>query len=201
MEFRLAYRHVLPGLLLSGFMLAVAGCQSGDSGSVLGSATGTTTDSAAKPAEEKVKESDLRGYCPRVTLRDGTAFFNSYAKGGQDDPAKLLYQASITNVTRSCKRSDGMVNITVAVAGRVVPGPAGAPGTITMPIRIAVVQGETVLYSQLHKHQVAVGDASAATQFVFNDPNISLPEPSQRDIQIFAGYDEGPPAKKTASAE
>lgn len=194
MEFRLANRRILPGLLFSGFILAVAGCQSGDSGSALGGDGG-----AKKPAEGKVLESELRGYCPRVTLRDGTAYFNSYAKGGQDDPSKLHYQASITDVTRACSRASGNLAINVAVAGRVVPGPAGAPGSVTMPIRIVVLQGETVLYSQLHKYQTAVGGASAATQFVFNDPNISIPDPTQHDIQVFAGFDEGPPKKAAAT--
>ena len=142
-----------------------------------------------------MKESDLRGYCPAVTLREGTASITSYAKGGEGDPAKLLYQASIADVTRSCKRENGMLNITVAIAGRVVPGPGGSPGTITMPIRIAMIQGDNVLYSQLHKHQVAVG--AAATQFIFSDAGLSIPEPTERTIRIYAGYDEGPPKKGT----
>jgi hypothetical protein len=65
-----------------------------------------------------------------------------------------------------------------------------------MPIRVAVVRGDEVLYSQLHKHQVAVGDASAATQFLFNDTSVSFPTPQGQDVQVFAGYDEGPPKKQ-----
>jgi hypothetical protein len=198
MEFRLTYRRFLPGLLLSGFMLAAAGCQSGDSKS-------TTLDTAsadtAQPAEDKVKESDLQGFCPRVSLRDGTAYFTSYAKGGQDDPSKLIYQAAITDVTRGCRRENGMINITVAVAGKIVPGPVGKPGTVTMPIRIVALQDNKVAYSQLHKHQVQMTDTSAATQFVFNDPNLSLPDTGKKDIQIYAGYDEGPPKKKKSADE
>lgn len=195
MEFRLTYRRFLPGLFLSGFVLAVAGCQSSGSGS-----TPTSGDPAAL-TEAKVKESDLQGYCPRVTLRDGTAYVNSYAKGGQDDPNKLQYQAAITDVTRSCTHEGGMLNITVAVAGKVVPGPAGAPASITMPIRIVAIQGESVAYTQLHKHPVSPGGNTAATQFVFNDPNLSLTETGKKDIQIFAGFDEGPPKKKKPADE
>ena len=78
-------------------------------------------------------------------------------RAAQDDPTKIIYQASISDVTRSCTRADGMLTMNVAVAGRVVPGPVGTPGNVTMPIRIVVVRGEEVLYSQLHKHQVAIG--------------------------------------------
>ena len=175
-------------------MLVVAGCQSGDSGGILGG--GDTQQ------PEKILASDLLAYCPRVTLREGTATFTSYAKGGQDDPTKLAYQASISDVTRACSRANGMMTINVAVAARVVPGPAGAPASVKMPIRIAVTRGEEVLYSQLHDHQVALDGSGAATQFVFNDPNVTIPIPEDQTLQVFAGYDEGPPKKKpVADAE
>ncbi|QPC87034.1 hypothetical protein GA830_09995 [Mesorhizobium sp. NBSH29] len=176
------------GIALAGFMIAVAGCQSGDN-TIAG-----VGDDATKAPEGKILASELRAYCPSVTLREGTAFFNTYAKGGDGDASKIVYQAAITDVTRSCARADGMLTMNVAVAGKVVPGPAGVAGNVTMPIRIAVVRGDEVLYSQLHQHQVAAGAQS--TQWVFSDPNVVIPDSSERDIQIFAGYDEGPPKKK-----
>ncbi|MEP9397100.1 hypothetical protein [Mesorhizobium sp. KR2-14] len=181
LKFRLVKGRSLAGLAVSGLMIAVAGCQSGQGGST-----------AAQP---KVLASELQAYCPRVTLREGTAYFNTYAKGGQDDPAKLVYQASISDVTRSCSRADGMLTLNVAAAGRVVPGPAGVPGSVNMPIRVAVVRGDELLYSKLHTVQVAMPDSSAA-QFVFNDPNVTFPIPTEASVQVFVGYDEGPPAKK-----
>ncbi|MBS3648235.1 hypothetical protein KEU06_06300 [Pseudaminobacter sp. 19-2017] len=186
----------MPGLIVSGLILVVAGCQSGTGGSPSPGSAGTDT----KPPEGKVLESELRGYCPRVSLREGTNYVNSYAKGGQDDPSKLQYQASISDVTRSCSRSNGMLNITVAVAGRVVPGPAGAPANITLPIRVAVLEGGNVTYSELKKHQVQLAGGGAAGQFIVNEASISVPEPSAANVQIFAGFDEGPP-KKRASTE
>ena len=181
MRSRLIDGRFLAGFVLSGFMLAAAGCQS---------------SGGDKPAVEKVTASELTAYCPQVTLREGTASFKSYAKGGQDDPAKLAYQASISDVTRSCTRANGLLTMNVAVAGRVVPGPAGVSGTVKMPIRIAVVEGDKVLYSKLHIHQVAMSNSGAATQFVFNDPNVTIPNPQAQTLEVFAGYDEGPPKKK-----
>jgi hypothetical protein len=184
------------GIALGGFILAVAGCQSGDSGSVLG-----LGKEDAKPAEPKVLESELRAYCPKVILREGTAVFSAYAKGGDGDPAKLNYQASITDVTRSCSRSGDTLTINVAVAGKIVPGPLAAPGSVTLPIRIVATRDSEVLYTQIHQHPASTGDASAATQFVFNDPNVSMPNPAQSDIMLYAGFDEGPAKKKAPEAE
>ncbi|WP_376705625.1 hypothetical protein RQ479_14590 [Mesorhizobium sp. ISC25] len=206
------------GLALTGFMLAAAGCQSSDNG-ILGFGKKDTTP----PPDPKVLSSQLQAYCPKVTLRDGTAFFNTYAKSGPkpkkktdvaaeeaaqpaadgagvdqpDDSAKIIYQASITDVTRDCSRANGSMSMKIAVAGKVVPGPMFTPGTITMPIRIAVMHGTEVLYSQLHSYQVQVTDPSSATQFVFTDSSVVVPEPTARDYQAYAGYDEGAPKVAT----
>ncbi|MHA6685081.1 hypothetical protein [Mesorhizobium sp. A556] len=201
MIFRSFNGRFLAGVALSGFMLAVAGCQSSDKGVL-----GVGGDQQAKVEDTRVKASDLLAYCPAITLRAGTAYYNTYAKGGkkkadaadaeQDASADIVYQAAITEVTRDCSRNAGQMTLNIAVAGKVVPGPKGAPGTITMPIRVVVVHGSDVLYSQLHQYKLQVSDMSAATQFVFNDPNVVVPEPTAKDYQVFAGYDEGPSAKK-----
>ncbi len=212
------------GLALTGFMLAAAGCQSSDNG-ILNLGLGKKTDPNAPipPQDPKVLASQLLAYCPKVTLRDGTAFFNTYAKGApqpkkkkpdpaQDaeaaaqpaadgtivdpdkDPTKIIYQASISDVTRDCSRANGQLTMKIGVAGKIVPGPMFTPGTITMPIRIAVMHGPDVLYSQVHPYQIQVSDPSTATQFVFTDSNVVVPEPSARDYTAYAGYDDTAPA-------
>lgn len=195
MLFRKIDGRFMATLATSGFMLIVAACQSGGSSGFFAPPQPKDPKQIAEE-EGKILASELLAYCPNVTLRDGTAFFNSYAKGGQDDPAKLTYQSAITDATRNCTRTDTTMSINVGVAGKVVTGPAGGPGTVNMPIRIAVIRGEEVLYSQLHKNAVQVTDPSMATQWVFTVPNITIPKPTARDVQIFVGYDEGPQKKK-----
>jgi hypothetical protein len=178
-------------------LLAASGCNSTKGPDAL--------DVGAAPApaavEEKVLASDLVGFCPQVTLREGTAVTTKYEKGGDGDAARIVYQGSIAEVTRSCKRSDGNVSITVGVAGKVVPGPKASGDPTSLPIRVAIVDGETVLYSELQNFQVTVVAGQAATQFVFSDPNPVVPAASIKAVQIFVGFDEGPPKpKKVADA-
>ncbi|MDN2566829.1 hypothetical protein N1F89_11390 [Aquibium sp. A9E412] len=171
----------------------MAGCQSGDRLGALDLGLGGQAEPPANEAAEgQVRQSELRAYCPPIALRSGTAYFNAYERNAEDDPEKVVYQAAISDVTRSCSYGADSITMTVAVAGRVVPGPVGKAGTITMPIRVAVLRGEEVVYSELHRYQVAVGDTSGATQFVFNDPNVVIPGPIDTSIRVFAGYDEGP---------
>ncbi len=170
----------------------LAACNAGGSGSALD----LNSAKVEAPAVEKVLQSDLTGFCPQVTLREGTAFFTTYEKGGDGDPTKAIYQASITETTRGCTRPNGMLAMNIAVAGRVVPGPKAKGATITVPIRVAITEGDAVLYSQLHQFQVTIVPGQAATQFVFNDPNPSIPQASAKAVTVFVGFDEGAPKAK-----
>jgi hypothetical protein len=174
------------GSFVMSLALFAAGCQSADD------PTRNVPDMAKPPV---VRESELRAFCPGVSMREGTSYFSTYQKGGDGDPTKVIYQASLTDTTRACTYEGGNVTIKVAAAGRVVPGPAVRPGTITMPIRVAVVRGSEVLYSKLHQQQVPVSDTNAATQFMFTDADVTIPMPSERNVSVFVGFDEGPANK------
>ncbi len=161
-------------------LAALAGC------------TTSGTQNAADSAAPRVKASDLMAFCPSVSLREGTAYFSTYEKGGDQDASRVIYQASLTDTTRDCQHNAGTITLDVAAAGKVVPGPKYKSGNITMPIRVAVVQNGNVIYSKLHKQTVNVSNGGGATQFVFNDKGISIPTESARSVQIFVGFDEGP---------
>jgi hypothetical protein len=145
---------------------------------------------AETPKSDKIDIAELEQFCPNITLRSGTAYFDRYEKGGDGDPNRILYQASITNVTRGCMPENETVKINAALAGRIVPGPKGKPGVVNVPIRIVVVKGDTVIYSQLFKHEVQMGQN--ATDFVFSDPDIVIQKPDKPDVGIFVGFDPGP---------
>ncbi|MCR4266761.1 hypothetical protein [Nitratireductor sp. ZSWI3] len=187
--------RILAGSILLGASVFISGCQSGNpvgNAFNLGDKNNQQAAQSTDLPEGAIRESELRAYCPPITLRSGTTFFRTYQKGGQDDPAKIIYQASITDVTRACTYNNGSFGVTVAVAGKVVPGPVGTTGSITMPIRVAVLRGDEVVYSKLFPHTVAISDTSGATQFIFNDPSIVVPGNADRSVQIIVGYDEGP---------
>ncbi|NJR13176.1 MAG: hypothetical protein HC779_01215 [Phyllobacteriaceae bacterium] len=167
----------------------VEGGQIAADGTVVANQAAPAQIAAAEPG--RITDVELRAYCPRVTLREGTNAYRTYAGGNTEDPNAVIYQAALGETSRDCNYSGGMLNMTVAVAGRVVPGPKGKSGNITMPIRVAVTRGDEVLYSQLFRHPVTVSE-TGATQFVFKDGAVSFPQPNARNIEVFIGYDEGP---------
>ncbi|MCI5076787.1 hypothetical protein [Oricola sp.] len=179
-----AHRVTRFGAILA--LLTLASCQSTDLGGML------TTKPTGKPGDEEISGADLRAYCPRVQLREGTAILRTYAKGHDGEADQIIYQATITDVTRTCKYEGGLLYMQVVAAGRVVEGPKGKSGALELPIRVAVRQGETLPYSQLGKLQVAVAPNAGATQFIFKDQQVSVPAPSSQNLQVFVGFDEGP---------
>lgn len=168
-------------------LASLAGCTT--SGTENGANSSLPTK--ATSGEKRISETELRAYCPSVSLRDGTAFFNTYEKGGDKDPERVIYQAALTDTTRSCQYGNGTLTMDIAGAGKVVPGPKYKTGTIVMPIRVAIRQGDQVVYSKLHKQRVSITNPDTATQFVFNDKGVTIPMLDKQNVQIFIGFDEG----------
>jgi hypothetical protein len=186
-------------------LIALAACNTSSPTNILGLGGDKNKDLA--PPSDTITESELRAFCPNVELREGTAFFTKYEKGGaatettEADKTKVIHQASLGEVTRACSYSADTLTINVAASGRLVPGPKAVAGSVTLPIRVAVTSGETVLYSQLTQFPVTVDPATGAATFVFNDSNVNLPKPTDRSYRVFVGFDEGAPkaAKKAGS--
>ena len=176
-------------LAVAGLALALAGCQSGGVQQALN--LGSSKNSAEQQREQ-ITEQQLRGYCPQVTLRENTGYYTTYEKGSDNDPDAAIYQAAISKVTRSCNQSDGILHMKIAAAGRVVAGPKGKNGTISMPIRVAVLEGDNVLYSQLTRHEVQIDTSAGATQFLVTDDNVQVPIQPGSAFRVYVGYDEGP---------
>jgi hypothetical protein len=64
-----------------------------------------------------------------VTIYDGNRIGNSRA---------VIHSGEITKTARECRLSGGMVQVKYGVAGRLVLGPKGKPGTVTLPITMLV---------------------------------------------------------------
>lgn len=172
---------------LLGGALALAGCQSDNAADALD----------LSPRAGQVNQSELRAFCPPITLHEGTSRYGVYERGARDDPARLQYQASISDVTRTCSYSGGLTTVTVAVAGRIVPGPRGQVGTVQLPIRVVLLQGGQVdpNHTSTQQYAVQVTDTVGATQFIYNRSSITFPTGST-NVQLLAGYDEGPPPRR-----
>ena len=97
-------------------------------------------------------------------MRTGAATLMIGSKPGQGEPSALdlRYQATIIRTARECHVNAGIMTMKIGIEGRVITGPAGGPGTIDVPLRIAVVQegvNPKTVFSKFGREQVTVAGA------------------------------------------
>jgi hypothetical protein len=80
-------------------------------------------------------------FCPPVTIRAGASTYAVGLAGKQAAGNDLRFQATITKTARECDYNAGTITARIGIQGRVIAGPAGAPSTVQVPLRVAVVQG------------------------------------------------------------
>nr|WP_245223976.1 hypothetical protein [Rhizobium halophytocola] len=167
---------------------ALASCNSTGSGLGFGKSN--------PPADAGRAAAVVQGICPPLELRTGTAFYRTYANGGKDDPEKVIYQASLADSTRACTRNDTSLGVKVMVQGRLIAGPVGKAGTVQLPIRVEVVQGDQVIYSELTQFPVTLADADLPQQFLFTKDVAGLPGDITGFAKVYVGFDDGAKTKK-----
>ncbi|HVZ54452.1 MAG TPA: hypothetical protein VG986_20975 [Pseudolabrys sp.] len=193
--------------------LALAGCGSAGisnplSGSALdlfstsSKATTTTGSTGAAPTDTDVE-------CPDVEVRTGAAtlIIGKNPKEAEPTPLDVRYQGTIIRTARECHVAAGMMTIKVGIEGRIITGPAGAPGNVDVPLRIAVVQegvNPTTIVSKFGRETVTVNNAIDRVTFTHIDPDITFPLPQPLAnidaYTVYVGFDPlgGQPEKKKA---
>ena len=179
-------------------LAVLAACNSASNNSGAQDVLDLNQQQANQESQTIDQSQNLRAFCPKTVIRDGTETYRTFADGvKQDDPGalnSLEFQSTLTETARECNYSPTNLNIRVGFKGRVINGPTGATGTISAPVRVAVVQvPDTVLYSQLHQVPVTIPDGGSNARFSFVDSAINLPVPERENLIIYVGFDEGPP--------
>lgn len=127
--------------------------------------------------------------CPQVRIQPGTEAIRVTEPGTQFEEGALRYQARIDRTARECTPAEGRLGVRVGVAGRALSGPKGAPGAIRLPVRIAVREGDEVVYSKLHTVTVTLTDAAPSQEWAMVDEEVVVS--SADTATIIVGFDEG----------
>jgi hypothetical protein len=171
-------------------------------------AAGATAVDAAAPGTTPTTAMDEYN-CPDVTVRPGTATLmvsTPKPAGAELTAMDLRYQGTLVRFSRECGVRPGFMTMKVGVHGRVITGPAGGPGTVDVPLRIAVVQEgpepKTVV-SKLARLSVNVAGEPAFADFTHVDQDVTFPLPRNApDIAsyvVYVGFDPGAAAPKPAA--
>src|SRR5712671_6944327 len=132
--------------------------------------------------------------CPPVTVRAGASTYAVAAPGKQPVGNDLRVQATITRTARDCTKNGDQITARIGIQGRVIAGPAGAPSSLEIPLRVAVVQGgvqEKTIATKVYRTTVAMSEAgSDPFSLVAEDLVYPVPPGATGDSYIFyIGFD------------
>lgn len=153
------------------------------------SAAAGTAASPSTPADDYVP-------CPDTSVRTGAATLIVGSGEGAPSPLEVRYQGSIARIDRECHVAAGTMHVKVGVEGRIIAGPAGGPGSLNVPLRVAVVREgvkPVTIATQLQQVPVTIGPGSGNVTFTHIYPDVSFPVPRPLGVissyTIYVGFD------------
>jgi hypothetical protein len=196
-----------PGIAILLAGLTVAGCASvesvlGPMGNIFSSTPNPPAqqgpvqineraDEAAPYASGPTRTSDVD--CPQVTVRTGAATWQIPPGTG---PTNIRYQASLGQLARECAVLGDSMTIRVGIEGRVLVGPKGGPGAVSIPVRIAVIQEgpqPRTLWTKFYSIPVSVAQGTTQAAFAQVEDDVTFQLPGNRGelaaYVIYVGFD------------
>jgi hypothetical protein len=164
------------------------------------SGSGSLTDlffsgtSARSPQTVAGAQSDVG--CPPVEVRQGASTL-IIGPTGNKTAMSLRYQGAFTREARECAVVDGNMVMRIGVQGHVIVGPAGGPGQVDVPLRIAVVQetpgGAKPVATKFVRIPVTIGPDNGNVPFAHIEEGVSFPLPTPisylDDYVAYVGFD------------
>jgi hypothetical protein len=177
--------------LTSAIALVLAGCMGSSGPSQTSAITTATTEASADPEAIDIRRYLGPDYCPELRIREGAQLVRRYEPGHIDDPAYVIWQASLGRTARECLYDlQGNLTLRIGVSGRVIAGPKGSPGTVSVPLGIVV---EKYQEAELAAETLALSiDIPPGNSTTFSEVReITVPSPgTDRDYLIHVGFGE-----------
>lgn len=135
---------------------------------------------------------EIAGGCPRfvVAPRDNNITF--YEPGHAGDGLSIMHRGEITKTARECQVEPGRVTVKYGFSGRVLLGPKGKAGNITLPLNVSVNDSKRAKIAQdVVKVDVAVGADKPIGYFsAVRTVTFAVPEGSRPgEFEVMVGFD------------
>jgi hypothetical protein len=127
--------------------------------------------------------------CPVLDVSANGAALRDFAGGAEAGAQALRHQISITNLARECKDAGSSITMKLGVEGSVLLGPAGSPGTFSVPLLFEARLKDKVVTTRRETLSVTIppGESRAFFNTVLTDFVI----PKDEDTDVFVGLSQG----------
>jgi hypothetical protein len=207
--------RILAAVSLAVPLAALGGCgmsslTSGLGGGMFGGSSGNTQVSsvsedqlldAAKSGDPSSTGStfvgDVDAGCPRLTIAPHDNYITFYEVGHVGDALAVAQRGEITKTARECQIEPGRVTVKYGFSGRLLLGPKGQPGSVTLPITVAVNDSKrTRVTSDSVKLDVNVGLDKPISYFsTVRTVTFPIAEGSRPgEYQLIVGFDSKAPS-------
>jgi hypothetical protein len=129
--------------------------------------------------------------CPGVEIRQGASTFQQSGTDNGSTALSLRYQANFVRFARECALRAGNVVMKVGVEGRVILGPAGAPGQLALPVRLAVVKEglePKTIWTKFYMVPVMMPPGQPNVLFTHVEEDVSFPNPPGDELDTYVVY-------------
>ena len=131
--------------------------------------------------------------CPRLSVSPRGSNLTIYEDGRAGDGLAIMHRGEITKTARECQIEPGRVTVRYGFSGRVLLGPRGRAGNITLPVNIVVTDSKR---EKVTNDAMSVGVAvavdnpigyfSAVRSVTFDIPEGTRPG----EFEVFVGFDQ-----------
>lgn len=192
--------------------MAVGGCgmsslTSGIGGGVIGGGNTSKADNQPLTQEKMLTAAkadggamaiggDVAGGCPKFQVWPRDHHVTIYEAGRAGDGLAVIHRGEITQTARECNIEGNRVTVKYGFSGRVLLGPRGKSGTVSLPVNITVTDAKRAKVTSDRatvEVQVSVdkpiGYFSAVKSVTFAIPEGARPG----EFEIFVGFDQKAP--------
>ncbi len=204
------FRHISLGAAVLA-SAALAGCgmgslTSGIGGGLFGGgAAGKTDQNASAITTESMLTAaktdgnaggDVAGGCPRFNVFSRDATVTIYEAGRIGDALGVVHRGEITKTARECSVENGRVTVKYGFSGRILLGPKGKTGNVTLPLTVFVADSkkERVVNDKMRVDVPVALDKPIGYFSTVREVSFPLPEGSRPgEFEVFVGFDRNIP--------
>jgi len=134
--------------------------------------------------------------CPRFQVWSREGYVTIYEPGRVGDGLAVMHRGEITRTARECEIGQGRITVKYGFSGRVLLGPRGKSGRVTLPLNVFVTDAkrEKILNERVMIDVDVVLDRPIGYFSVVKSLSFPLPEGSRpAEYEVYVAFDRTAP--------